>query len=311
MTYSSKMTQLNSECDHDATQSATSRVIGEGGLGVVRAVYDSALGTKVAQKSVIENMPLVDRARALLRKEAQITARLEHPNIIPVYEFGWHSDHSPYFTMKLVQGNRLGDLLSTKDSIEREPEDFEELLRNFVKILEGISFAHGQGIIHGDIKPDNVMVSDDGHVYVIDWGNAVPKHGVVIDKMGGGSPVGSPGYMSPEQAAGDMGAFDERTDIFGLGAILYEMLTGVSPHRPFLNRETLANAISGLVPPPGERTTAHLPPELCQIAMRGMEPAKVDRYPSVVEMKRDVERYLASTSKNCATDDQRSTRKAA
>ena len=248
--------------------------IARGGMGVVLKGHDSDLGRDVALK--VLNRDLVDRPDVVQRfvEEAQIGGQLQHPGIVPVYELGLMADERPYFTMKLVKGRTLAMLLAERKS----PEDGRRrLLDVFLSICQTMAYAHSRGVLHRDLKPANVMVGAFGEVQVVDWGLAkVLAHGGKADERRAkearavqtvletvrtgkdgsgsgsgsdslvGSVMGTPEYMSPEQAQGHVDRLDERSDVFSLGAILCEILTGYPPyHREESQGNTLTDAALG------------------------------------------------------------------
>jgi serine/threonine protein kinase len=192
--------------------------LGQGGMGGVYRVEDTALGREVALKVIGVADPNGDLAARLLR-EARVIAQLEHPGLIPVHEVGTLPDGCVFYTMKLVQGLRLDKHIAELGTIA-------DRLRVFGRICEAVSFAHSHGVLHRDLKPQNIMVGSFGEVLVMDWG--ISK---VIGEMEGksvasgasgqtehGTVLGTPGYMAPEQARGE--AVDQRVDVYALGALL-------------------------------------------------------------------------------------------
>jgi len=202
--------------------------LGQGGMGGVYRVEDSILGRQVAMKVVAVPDSTSSLADRLLR-EAQIIARLEHPGIVPVHDVGTLPDGRVFYTMKLVQGKRL-------DAHAAELGTIPERLRLVQKVCDAVSFAHARGVLHRDLKPQNVMVGPFGEVLVMDWGlskiireqeatrpsdsSPILSSVSIQDGTSHGSVLGTPGYMSPEQQRGDNTAIDERSDVFSLGAIL-------------------------------------------------------------------------------------------
>ncbi len=232
------------------------QVLGEiarGGVGVVLKGHDPDLGRDVAMKVMrddhVNNELLVQR----FVEEAQIGGQLQHPGIVPVYELGQGENGRPYFTMKLIKGRTLAALLSERSSPQTDQRRF---LSIFEQICQTMGYAHTRGVIHRDLKPANVMVGAFGEIQVVDWGFAkvVGQGGVEDEKKAlqrqsevsvietvrsgpgssgsdsvVGSVLGTPGYMPPEQARGDIEKIDERSDVFSLGAMLCEILTGKGP----------------------------------------------------------------------------------
>ena len=230
------------------------QVLGEvarGGMGVVLKGHDRELGRDVAMKVVHEE--LSDRPEVLQRfvEEAQIGGQLQHPGIVPVYELGLMSDERPYFTMKLVKGHTLAKLLARRKTPEGDRLRF---LNVFASVCQTMAYAHAKGVIHRDLKPANVMVGSFGEVQVVDWGlSKVLQRGGIDDELAAqdqartvietvrsgpqsgsdsiaGKVLGTPAYMCPEQAQGRVDQLDERADVFALGAILCEILTGAPPY---------------------------------------------------------------------------------
>ena len=278
-----------------------------GGVGAVRVVFDRALQRRMAAKV------LHDRSYAhylLVRgfvREAQVTGQLDHPNIAPIYELGRDPHGGLFFTMKLLAGRTLHDLLD--GSPAREPEPLRARLDVFLKVCDALAFAHSRGVLHCDIKPANVLVGDFGQVYLMDWGSAKllpmppgadPQLWVREDlpplRPGEleGVIFGTLEYMSPEQAMGRHAALDERSDVFLLGALLYELLTGQPPYNEGSTRLLLRMAELGDVASPDTLVgaAATFPPELVRITMRALARRPDERYPSVVALQEDIHALL-------------------
>jgi len=205
--------------------------LARGGMGAVRLAFDSALQRRMAAKtmhaSTYEHVMLV---HGFLR-EAQVTGQLDHPNIVPIHELGRDAKGELYFTMKLVEGQSLKTLIGG-DPIADVDRLFN-LLEIFVKICDALGFAHSRGVLHCDIKSANVMVGEFGQVYLMDWGLAKLTRSKTLGAdalMNVEGTVGTPEFMSPEQARGKPTDIDERTDVFGLGALLFEVLSGMGPY---------------------------------------------------------------------------------
>jgi len=247
--------------------------------------------------------------------EAQITAQLDHPNIIPVYALGLDKNKRLFFTMKKVKGKALYELINEKDLSTRTDRDIFRLVQIMLKVCDAVSYAHSKGVIHRDLKPDNIMVGDFGQVYLMDWGIACIKGDKIstiasmdlpeikkrkqysIREEAQGNIFGTPCYMSPEQARGDLKDIDERSDVFSLGAILYEILTGLHPIPGDSLRDMVINARIGEVRPPDERVDFPLPLGLIRITMKAMSKDPVDRYQSVGELKNDLEDFLEGSER--------------
>jgi len=229
--------------------------IARGGMGVILKGHDSDLGRDVAVK--VLDKRLADRPEVVQRfvEEAQIGGQLQHPGIVPVYELGRMKDERPFFTMKLVKGRTLATLLSTRAS---PSENARRLIDIFEAVCQTLAYAHSRGVIHRDLKPANIMVGAFGEVQVVDWGLAkvlarggtadekrarqAQSHMTILETVRSskgssigsdsmvGSVLGTPAYMPPEQASGHVDRLDERSDVFALGAILCEILTGLPPY---------------------------------------------------------------------------------
>jgi hypothetical protein len=228
-------------------------LLGRGGMGEVRVAHDRRLGRDVALKTAHPGDP---RAAQRLTREAALTARLEHPNIVPVYAAGFDESGRPWYAMRRLPGRSLADSIATSPS---GPEQLR-LVRHVLEAAEGIAHAHARGVLHRDIKPSNIMVGPEGETVVADWGLAC-----TLEEAAGASLAGTPGYMSPEQ--GRPGPIDTRADVYGLGAVLFTLLSGRAP------------PAVGPVPPLRE-VAPGVPPELAAIAHRALAPELADRYPS-------------------------------
>ncbi len=241
--------------------------IGRGGMGAILRGRDPDLGRELAVKVLLEDHQGKPELVRRFVEEAQIGGQLQHPGIVPVYELGADGDARPYFTMKLVEGRTLAALLGNR----KDPaDDMPRFLSIFEAIAQTVAYAHARGVIHRDLKPSNVMVGSFGEVQVMDWGLAkvLRKRGVGdeaevrpqpesarmirtvrsgsdADDSRAGSVLGTPAYMAPEQAAGDVALVDQRADVFGLGAILCEILTGAPPYNGRTPAEVLAKATRG------------------------------------------------------------------
>jgi eukaryotic-like serine/threonine-protein kinase len=231
--------------------------IARGGMGVVLKGRDPDLGRDLAFKVLRAELAGQPAAVQRFVEEAQVGGQLQHPGVVPVYDLGRFADGRPYFAMKLVKGRTLADLLAERPD---SPSDRGKFLQVFLQVCQTIAYAHAKGVIHRDLKPSNVMVGAFGEVLVMDWGLAkvLPRGGVAdeikasqvsqrpkaeeptvihtarVGSIGSetqaGSVMGTPAFMSPEQAAGEIDKLDERADVFSLGAVLCVVLAGQPPY---------------------------------------------------------------------------------
>jgi serine/threonine protein kinase/formylglycine-generating enzyme required for sulfatase activity len=303
------------------TKYIVNNVIGQGGMGAVLGTIDQDIRRKVAMKVMRpENRRDTLKIRRFL-EEAQVTGQLEHPNIVPVHEIGIDENAHVYFTMKLVQGE---DLESVITKCADGNEEYEKkyalgiLLQLFMKVVDGMSYAHAKGVLHRDLKPENIMIGNFGEVLVMDWGIAkilgqgsAFSNGSAIEKNETdrqtmtmeGRIMGTPAYMSPEQACGRISELDPRSDVFSLGAILYKILTRCQPYEGASVQATLEQAQGGELVPPDLRTPQrNIPPELTAICMKAMAYEKEDRYADAAEINADLQLYLDGKSVSAKKD---------
>jgi len=300
------------------------RAHARGGLGEISIARDCELGRLVALKEILpEHLNRQDDRKRFVR-EAEIHGNLEHPGIVPVYGFGTYPDGRPYYAMRLIQGETLDEAIQSFHHDVSHPSDshiaFRRLLSRFVDICNAIAYAHSRGVIHRDLKPANVLLGPFGETLIIDWGLAkVLKDGTAgpstpreADEHGrdfpsgdlelpqgdpvltqAGRAVGTPRYMSPEQASGRKDLTSLATDIYGLGAILYAILTGQAPiERSRSVEEILRSVQAGQIRPP--RTVHHwIPRALEAICLQALATKPEDRYASAKDLAADVERFLA------------------
>jgi len=255
-------------------------VIGEGGMGLVHRVLDRSLNRSMAMKILKAPLAIDPRIAARFLEEAQITAQLEHPGIVPVHELGQLHDGRYYFTMKEVQGHTLRDVLRDR----RRAWTFRRLVDAFWRVCDAVAHAHGRGVVHRDLKPANVLIDDGGSVLVVDWGIAkvigrfapitvVSAHTTAGPRFEG--VTGTPAYMSPEQARGDVDAVDLRSDVYSLGMILYEILWERRAYTGSDARDVLDKVLAGPPEQPGGG-----PEPLVEIYQRASARAPSARYPS-------------------------------
>jgi serine/threonine protein kinase len=275
---------------------------GRGGMGTVYLAEDTRLQRRVALKVLDLADPSAELAARLLR-EARILAQLEHPGIVPVHDVGTLADGRVFYTMKFVQGKRLDQHLAAIPALR-------DRLRIFQSICDAVAFAHARGVLHRDLKPENIMVGPFGEVLVMDWGVAkvlrnradggapVPATGETADAAPPASPtapttahgavLGTPGYMAPEQARGEVERLDQRADVFSLGALLRFLLTGRAP--PDATTTTLAGA--GERPPARLSRRGGMPRALAAVCAKAMAPEPDGRYATAQELAAEVARFM-------------------
>jgi serine/threonine protein kinase len=258
--------------------------IARGGMGTVYRALDRELGREVALKVSSRPGAASDAEERLLR-EARVLARLEHPGLVPVHDVGTLPDGRLFYAMKRVRGSRLDHHFAAEPSIPAR-------LRTFERICETVAFAHAHGVIHRDLKPENVMVGPFGEVLVLDWGVArlrddatAPVSPAAADapspgRTAHGTVLGTPGYMAPEQARGDVERTDERADVYALGGILYGLLTDAAPPS------------SGPAEAPRRRNPA-VPRPLDSICSKALAQDPGARYASVQALSADVAAFLS------------------
>ncbi len=286
------------EPDLSGTRYELGRRIGSGGMATVYLARDRELDRRVAIKVV----SLLDESGEMSRRmlhEARIVALLEHPGIVPIHDVGTLPDGRVFYAMKYVEGQTL-------DQYRRYGQNRSELLRIYQKLCDAIAFAHSRGVVHRDLKPANIMIGGFGEVLVMDWGIAISlnrpeiaspdfakeaKPQVPVSNTSPGTIIGTPEYMSPEQARGDRDQIDHRSDIYSLGAVLYFLLVGRSPFAgedPATIREKV---VSGQFPAL-RSLDRKLPRALEAICSKAMARNRELRYSSVTELSDDISRLL-------------------
>ena len=275
--------------------------LAEGGMGTVDIVLDLALQRRVARKRISSELHDLEHVVRLFLREAQITGQLDHPAIVPVHDVGVDGQKQLFFTMKLIDGNTLSSVLAEMPAQGPDPESLEQFLDAVVKVCDALDFAHHRGVVHGDVKPDNVMVGSFGEVYLMDWGLAYLREDArsrlspALRRATGRGVQGTPCFMAPEQAEGQL--IDERTDIFLVGALLYTGLAGHSPYPGDEPTQVLNDARTGnRVPLNDAASPNRCSPDLARIVGTAMALLPDDRYQTVAELRRDLKSFLRGGS---------------
>ncbi|MDR0337977.1 MAG: serine/threonine protein kinase [Planctomycetaceae bacterium] len=279
----------------------------KGGMGRILIAYDQYLKRDIALK---ELHPEVAEDESIVRRfigEAEITAQLEHPGIVPIHTLGLDKSGNPYYTMKLIKGHTLQEAIK---AYHRNPtrQELLNLIRRLVSICKTMAFAHNKGVIHRDLKPANIMLGEHGETLVMDWGLAKPfavpendeTYVSVIQQRSSeprpeltmvGAIVGTPAFMSPEQASPEENAVGPMSDVFSLGTILYYLLTGQTAFSGRSTQEVL-NKVRAASPPRPSEIKPNIPPGLEAICAKAMAKVPNDRYQTATELVDDLCRWL-------------------
>lgn len=301
-----------------------------GGLGEVLIARDQSLGREVAIKVMLSPQELDPERRRRFEAEAAITSVLEHPGIVPVYGLGKDDQGRPYYTMRFIDGMTLRDGARAFHAAENSSADpaarnlrFRSLLDDFVTVCNTIAYAHSRGVIHRDLKPANIMLGKYGETLVVDWGlakrfslnpyvtsdpseitidrfNAAANIALDVDSIStddlyatqSGQTLGTPAYMSPEQAAGESRRVGPASDIYGLGATLYMVLTGRSPYDGYSIPEIFERLQCGTFPLP-RTLKPYIPRALQAICLKAMSHDPSLRYPTATQLATDLKHWLA------------------
>jgi eukaryotic-like serine/threonine-protein kinase len=285
----------------------------QGGLGAVFVALDTELHREVALKQILDDHADDPASRQRFLVEAEITGGLEHPGIVPVYGLGNYGDGRPYYAMRFIRGDSLKEAIErfrADAALQTDPGrrslELRKLLRRFIDVCNAVDYAHSRGVLHRDIKPGNVMVGKYGETLIVDWGLAKPtgqsdpdsdertlrpsSAGLSAETLPG-SALGTPAYMSPEQAEGALDRLGPRSDVYSLGATLYSLLTGRPPFagKPW---EVLRAVPRGEFPPP-RAVVPNIDRALEAVCLKAMALRPEDRYDSCRALVEDIERWVA------------------
>jgi serine/threonine protein kinase/Flp pilus assembly protein TadD len=292
----------------------------KGGLGEVLVAEDVELHREVALKEIqrVHAHDAVSRGRFLL--EAEVTGRLEHPGIVPVYGLGQYADGRPFYAMRFIHGDNLKEAIRRFHEVEKPGRDagerrlaLRQLLGRFVDVCNAVAYAHSRGVLHRDLKPGNIMLGKYGETLVVDWGLAKsvgsrqnaegseevteatlrPSSGSGVAATEMGSAIGTPAYMSPEQAAGQLDKLGPATDIYSLGATLYTLLTGRTPFEGEIDRGRVLQKVQHGDFPAPRKLISDLPRALDAVCLKAMAVKPEDRYPNTRALAADIEHWMA------------------
>lgn len=280
------------DLDHDFPKYVIRGVLGRGGMSTVYHVHDEVLGREVALKVLRPGLMKEELAMEKFINEARITAQLDHPNIPAVYALSSDTKRLSTFTMKMLEGQTLQQMLEGNE--RGQIEGFSAAIDVLLRICDALAFAHAKGVLHLDLKPANVIVAAYGQIYLVDWGIARRKSELPKEPCETFAREGTPSFMAPEQATGEHWKLDERTDIFALGGMLYRILCGRAPYPGPSAEQALEQAAKGVVTPPDVVAAQQgnpLPRRLVSICMKALSADPAQRYQSVQEFQDDLQRY--------------------
>lgn len=298
------------------------RKLGQGGLGIVWLARDQNLQRYVAVKEISRDVASDDPALDQFRREAEITGRLEHPGIVPIYQYGEdEGTGKSFYVMRFLGKKTLQDAIAEyherRASGNADPMMLHRLLSALVSVCHAIGHAHSRQVIHRDLKPENVALDEFGQVTLLDWGLAKINDATGMYDLNGriepgdihsvgstqvGRVIGTPLYMAPEQAAARVDEVDELTDVFALGGILYAILTGLAPHQASIEEagstctrsDVMSKIVEGSIAAP-EKVVRSVSPELSAVCMKALAGKRYLRYESAAEFAEDVQHFMAGT----------------
>jgi serine/threonine-protein kinase len=270
--------------------------LARGGTATLQSCRDKNLGRTVVIKTLHPHLAKNVHHQARFLREARVTAQLQHPSTVPVYDLGRTMEGNLYFTMKRVQGETLREVIDHQIAGDRKSLgvfNLERMLGVLIQVCNGLDYAHAHGVVHRDIKPENILIGSFGEVILLDWGvakvwamddttNADTEHHEILTDLN--QRPGTPLYMSPEQVRSG-GTIDARTDIYSIGAVLYEILTLQEPLRGERVTDTFDMIVNTPPIPPRERAPEqHIPPQLANMAMKALEKSPDDRFGNMGEL---------------------------
>jgi serine/threonine-protein kinase len=292
------------------------RFLDRGGLGELYIALDEELRREVALKRLRRQGQWDREQQTCFLVEAEITGKLEHPGVVPVYGMGRDAQGQPYYAMRFIRGQTLDQAVEEFHRVKTAGQTagdrslaFQKLVRSILSVCQTVAYAHSRRVIHRDIKPQNIMLGKYGENLLVDWGlakllrqpeNAAPSAedsvsvvvAAKVEQTAAGRIKGSPAYMSPEQAAGKVEEVRTASDIYSLGATLYKLLTGLPPVQGQTLSEILEKVKAGHFPPPRQVNPA-VPPALEAVCLKAMRLRPQDRYASALALAEDIEHWLA------------------
>lgn len=278
------------------TRYAFFKTIARGGKSIIQSCKDLHLSRIICYKELRKELATNEVEQQRFLREARVTALLQHPSTVPVYELGRNNRGHLYFTMKLVHGYTLREIVDVK---YRDRYDLSQLMDVVIQAAQGLAYAHSHGVVHRDIKPENILVGPFGEVLLLDWGLAKvwDKEGVSIEPPPTESLVrssdvtithqgkleGTAAYMSPEQIERDPG-IDGRTDVFSLGTVIYEILTGSRPTKGQTIQAVIQSALHDKPPKPSDVAKLPVPKRLEELCLATLEKDPANRLPGAAEL---------------------------